>query len=95
MTRGLDLTAERAHGADDGGDAVRVRDVGPEHDLAALPCVDHRTRFERGGDRLADTIRALPIATDKDGAAVRGKRCAGEHGDMVTGQLDGAGGDLA
>ena len=95
ITRGLDAAAERADGAGDGGDAVRVRDVGPEHDLTALPCVDRRTRFERGGDRLADTIRALPIAADEDGTAVRRKGCAGEHGDMVTGELEGAGEEIA
>ena len=94
MSGGLDASAERAHGAGYGGDAVRVRDVGPEDGLAALPCVDRRADLKRGGDRLADAVRALPIATDKDGAAVRGKRCAREHGNMVTGELDGAGDNI-
>ena len=95
MAGGLDASAEGAHESGDGGDAVRVRDVGPEHGRAALPCVDCRTGFKHGGQRLANAIRALPIAADEDGAAIRGKGRTREHGDMVTGELEGAGDNIA
>ena len=94
MTRSLDAASEGTHEAGHGGDAVRVRDIRPEHDLAALPCIDCRTGFERGGDCLADAVGTLPVAADEDGPAVRGKRCAREHGDVITGELNGAGGNI-
>ena len=94
ISRGLDPATERTHGAGHGGDALRVRDVGPEDGRAALPCVDHRTSCKRGGDCLADAVRALPIAADEDRTAVRRKGRAREHGNMVTGELDGAGDNI-
>ena len=56
MAGRLDAAAEGTDVAGDGGDAVCVGDIGPKHDFAALPCVDHRTGFERGGQRLTDAV---------------------------------------
>ena len=95
MARGLDPAAKGTHGAGNGGDAVRLRDIRPEDGRAALPCVDRRTGFERGGQRLADAMGALPIAADENGTAIRRKARAREHGDVLTGELDGAGGEIA
>ena len=92
VARSLDLAAERADGTGHGGDALRVRDVGPEDGRAALPGVDRRTSREHGDERLADAVGSLPVATDEDGTAVRGKGRAGEDGDVLTGELDGASG---
>ena len=94
IARGLDPATKRAHGTGYGGDALRVRDVGPEDGRAALPCVDRRASRERGDERLADAVGTLPVAADEDGAAVRREGRAREHGDMVTSQLDGAGGNI-
>ena len=92
MSGGLDASTKRAHGAGHGGDALRVRDVGPEDGRAALPCVDRRASRERGDERLADAVGTLPVAADEDGAAVRREGRAREHGDVLTGELDGASG---